>query len=1059
MIRAIISEIAIQKIRNKMAGGAHEAEQASGQQQSERQANGQQAARESANDSRTNLLMLRIVALVVDMIPVFFIVLIIQALIAGVSGQSFGLGVGFFVFPAWVIARFAYHTPLEHYFGRTAGKLAAGLKVYGADGESPPSLQETAIRNALRVLDGLFFNLVGFVAAVASKDGQRLGDMAAGTTVLAADGPTPLRDALDHARTQRSAAESQQQEEHRQATDQQAAFSSQSEEPEPEGAAKAADGDSDQQALDDVQEEVFRVLRKHNEYAYVFREPENLLLFDTRGNDAQTVITPISREGRATISKQAPQSTFSHYEEIFDSFFGNSSFGSQGTQSGSGPKIDMLMINGEQAWKAQGEDSESGARTLLCLTRATFQAPDGQPTSHAVTTLDHLEHELLAYDPRRTLDELDQWVAGLDQETIRRRSGRLIYSPPPRQSEQPVSPQPEVQSTSGQSYLSLYAKDLTASARAGNIPPVIGREEQIRQVLRTLSRTTKNNPVLRGEAGVGKTAVAEGLARLAAGIEEGRKVPKELAGMKIHELSISAMESGTTMRGMFEERLEGVLAEVKERGDVILFVDELHMLMSAGSHSQSSSPAAQILKPALARGEMKLIGATTTDEYRQIETDAAMERRLQPIDVPPLTPDQTAQVLFQTRSRYQKDDVIIRDEAIIAAAEWAGRYIEGNLPDRAIDLIDDAAAGKRMEGDGLVATADVSKLVEERTGIKPETSSADRAKLSGLEDELKARVIGQDDPVGAVARTVRRQQTLGDERPASLLFLGSSGVGKTELAKALASSLFGSERRMVRLDMSEFQDESGLNRMLGASRGYKDSEEGGQLTEAVRRQPYSVILMDEIEKANRNVLTILLQLLGDGRLTDGRGREVDFKNTIVIMTSNVGAQRVLAGEKDPAVVTEDLLAAGFLPELVGRIDERVVFHPLSGEDLQRIVRGLAGKVSERAQRRQGVELEVHETLIADIAERGHDPRFGARDIQNEVRRRIEDYFADLITRGYVGGDSGIRRVGLWYDAEDREDHLYDPQERESEERDSTEETGSQHPEEGQETPKRERPEE
>ena len=984
MIRAIITEVATGMIRNKFRSGPQEAEGAQGTvgATTGAQAGSQQGPVRSTLSQDSSVernparcLPYRIVALLIDAIPVFIIAILAAALIQFVTGLNADVSSYFILLALFVVARVAYHTPLEHYYGFTPGKYVAGIRVYGPDGENPPSLQAAAIRNALRLVDGFYFYLVGFVVALFSGERKRIGDWAAGTKVLKINERSLLQKAADATKPNTAAGHEQQRSQ-----------------PSPEPSTQQPEAVAHQQAIDRVLEEVVRIVDGHGEHAYVFRTGRAVLIFGSRGQHTQTVVFPAWGEGHATLSEDG----------------------------------DTVLLNGQEWISNVAEDGTS--RYLQCLTAATFQTSEGQPTSHHVTTLAYLEHELLAYNERRTLEEVDNEVASLDPEDHRRLSSRLVYSPPQRQAEQPVGPQPVPESTDGQqTYLSLYAKDLTASARSGEMPPVIGREDQIKQVLRTLSRTTKNNPVLRGEAGVGKTAVAEGLARLAAGIEEGREIPKELSGMEIHELSLSAMEAGTAMRGIFEERLEGLLVEVKGRDDVILFVDELHRLMSAGSHSESASPAAQILKPALARGEMKLIGATTTDEYRQIESDAAMERRLQPVNVPPLTTDQTVQVLNQTRSRYEKDDVTLPDEALSAAAEWADRYIPGNLPDRAIDLVDSVAAAKRMEGGGVVTTADVSDIVEESTGIKPETSGADRARLSGLENELKDRVIGQDHAVSKVARTIRRQQTLGDERPASLLFLGSSGVGKTELAKALAYSLFGSDRRMVGLDMSEFQDEMSLSRLLGASRGYKESEEGGQLTEAVRRQPYSVILLDEIEKANGRILTILLQLLDEGRLTDGRGREVDFKNCVVIMTSNVGAERVLAGEEDPGVVTEDLLAAGFPPELLGRMDERVVFHPLSGDDLQQIVRGLVARVAERAKRKQGVELGVDDMLIAAIADEGYDPRFGARDLRNQVRHRVEDYFTNLITDGRVGGDSGIQRVELWYDAEDREQHWYVPE--------------------------------
>lgn len=364
-----------------------------------------------------------------------------------------------------------------------------------------------------------------------------------------------------------------------------------------------------------------------------------------------------------------------------------------------------------------------------------------------------------------------------------------------------------------------YAKDLTAQAKKGNLEPVIGREQEVKQVLRTLGRTSKNNPVLVGEAGVGKTAVAEGLARIAAGLEG--EVPAALKKKKIMELDLTAIDSGTMYVGVFEERMEEIV-QMASRPGVILFVDELHRLMTLGSNMNQSSPGAQILKPALARGDIELIGATTLDEYREIEKDPAMERRFQPITVPPLTAEATTEVLQRIRGKWESTgEVRIEEGAIIAAAPWAEKYLKGNLPDSAISLVDDAVSSARVESAGTVTEQDLSTVIEEQTGIKARSSGEDLVRLKKLEGELQQRVVGQDEAARTVSKTIQRRTALGDEKPASLLFLGPTGIGKTELAKALAESLFGSESEMIRLDMSEFQDQNMISRLTGASRGYK----------------------------------------------------------------------------------------------------------------------------------------------------------------------------------------------------------------------------------------------
>lgn len=565
-----------------------------------------------------------------------------------------------------------------------------------------------------------------------------------------------------------------------------------------------------------------------------------------------------------------------------------------------------------------------------------------------------------------------------------------------------------------------YTKNLTKEAKRGKIDPVVGREAEVKQVVRVLGRTKKNNPVLVGEAGVGKTAIAEGLARIAAGLEG--DPPPELKGKRILELDLTAIDSGTIYRGMFEERMQRVIREAS-RPDVILFVDELHRLMGLGSSAEAEkSPGAQMLKPALARGEVTVIGATTPDEYREIEKDPALARRFQPVQVGPLSTEATTEVLHKLGPKWEAGGVVsIDEEALSVAASWAERNLRGHLPDSAISLVDDAVSGKKSEGGGVVTKEDLAAVIEEQTGIKTQASAGELARLRGLEDELKRRVVGQDHAVEVVAKTIRRRTALGEERPASLLFLGPSGVGKTELAKALAEALFGDERAMIRLNMSEFSREGSEWRLIGSPKGHKESESGGQLTEEVRRRPYSVVLLDEIEKAHPQIHTLLLQLLDEGTLSDGLGREVDFTHAIIVMTSNVGAARILAGDTGADGAVDDLIRAGFPPEVVGRMDEKVVFRPLGEEALEGIVRLLVKKPLARVEERQGVEVAVDESLIRSIARAGRDPRLGARELRSEVRSRVEDRITELVVDGALGGGSG--KVVLYHDEETGEDQV------------------------------------
>ena len=565
--------------------------------------------------------------------------------------------------------------------------------------------------------------------------------------------------------------------------------------------------------------------------------------------------------------------------------------------------------------------------------------------------------------------------------------------------------------------LDQYGRDLTAMARAGMLDPVIGREEEIGRVIRILCRRTKNNPCLIGEPGVGKTAVAEGLAQR---IAEGA-VPESLRDKRLLSLDLTGMVAGTKYRGDFEERVKNALSEVSRAGDVLLFIDELHNLIGAGA-AEGAVDAANILKPVLARGELQLVGATTIDEYRRhIEKDAALERRFQPVTVAEPTAAQTATVLRGLREKYEAHHrVTIADEALSAAVTLAARYVPDRFfPDKAIDLLDEAAARVCLRGDGAeeVTAADVAAVVASWTGIPVrQVTCEEGARLQSLEETLHRRLVGQEEAVRAVARAVRRGRVgLQDpNRPAgSFIFLGPTGVGKTALCKALAQALFGDEKAIIRLDMSEYMEKHAVSRLIGSPPGYVGHEEGGQLTEAVRRRPYSIVLLDEIEKAHPDLFHLLLQILEDGQLTDSRGRRVDFRNTLVIMTSNVGARR-LAGEGrmgfSADAVTADRGAAMselrqlFRPELLGRVDEIVFFHPLTPQQAQTIAAGMLEELCKRLQS-LGYACSVGEEVAPFLARVGFDAAHGARPLRRTIRTRVEDPLAEKLLAGaYQKGD-------------------------------------------------------
>ena len=642
------------------------------------------------------------------------------------------------------------------------------------------------------------------------------------------------------------------------------------------------------------------------------------------------------------------------------------------------------------------------------------------------------------------------------------------------------------------SALEEFTRDLTESARAGRLDPVIGRDEEIRRVIQILSRRTKNNPVLIGEPGVGKTAIAEGLAERIAAAD----VPEELLDKRVLSLDLSGMVAGTKYRGEFEERIKKTIDEVKKVGNVILFIDELHTIVGAGS-AEGAVDAANILKPALSRGEIRVVGATTLDEYRKyIEKDAALERRFQPVTVGEPSPEATLEILKGLRDKYEAHHKLtITDEALEAAVSLSRRYINDRfLPDKAIDLMDEAASQVRMSAEstspdlksleekinalhrekadaiaaqdyekaaqlrdleqkytqqvdierenwkkslstnrGSVGAEDIAKVVAGWTGIPVTRLTEDESmRMLRLEETLHKRVVGQDEAVTAVAKAIRRSRVgLKDpKRPiGSFLFLGPTGVGKTELCKTLAETMFGDENAMIRLDMSEYMEKHTVSRLVGSPPGYVGHEEGGQLTEKVRRKPYSVVLFDEIEKAHPDVWNILLQILEDGIVTDSQGRRVDFKNTIIVMTSNVGAKNITAAEtplgfhsgdksaeEDEAKRYErirqavmDDLKKTFRPEFLNRIDEIIVFRQLTQENIREIASRML-QVTGRRMAEQGITLDVDDDALTELARDGFDPQYGARPLRRSIQNLVEDAVAEQMLEGRLrsGGTAHVR---------------------------------------------------
>ncbi|MCP3103860.1 AAA family ATPase [Myxococcus sp. K15C18031901] len=668
-----------------------------------------------------------------------------------------------------------------------------------------------------------------------------------------------------------------------------------------------------------------------------------------------------------------------------------------------------------------------------------------------------------------------QFLAGVDVNELRKRIAA--------QGGPPVAPAPGGGGRQGSGLppnLTRFTRDLSVLARAGELDPVIGREKEIHRVIRILSRKTKNNPVLIGEPGVGKTAIAEGLAqRIVTG-----DVPEVLKGKRVLSLDIGSVLGGTKFRGEFEERFKGLMDEIRAlKGQIILFIDEVHTVVGAGN-AEGAVDAANLLKPALARGELQCLGATTLDEYRKnIEKDAALERRFQPVMVAEPTPEQAIEILRGLRDAYEAHHrVKILDTALTAAVELSDKYVNDRfLPDKAIDLLDEASAMVRLgartapdrlgemetllaqkekdksaavagerydeasrvkaeleslraELDGLrtqwqqkrgvteptVSPEDIATVVSEWTGIPARKLQLEEGqRLLEMEDALKRRVVGQEDALRAISEAVRRARAgLKDpNRPiGSFLFLGPTGVGKTETARALADYLFNDENAMIRLDMSEFQERHTVSRLIGAPPGYVGYEEAGRLTEAVRRRPYSVLLFDEVEKAHPDVFNLLLQILDDGRLTDSRGRTVDFKNAVIIMTSNLGSEAMgaaraalgfqraadeeKAGQARATEAVMNALRGHFRPEFINRIDEIVVFHPLNPDQLRRIVDTML-EATRRKLHGQNLQLDLTDAARDALAEQGFEPRYGARPLRRVIQRELETEISRMLLRGEV----------------------------------------------------------
>ena len=708
--------------------------------------------------------------------------------------------------------------------------------------------------------------------------------------------------------------------------------------------------------------------------------------------------------------------------------------------------------------------------------------------SEAIDAITGTEHVLLAILTRdecfaaRMLESI-----GVDLSELIRSTEAFIDHVVERNDEE-MRPQPSAVSYGTSETLSpellAYGVDLTRRAREGKVDPVIGRRKEIEKVVQILSRRSKNNPVLIGEPGVGKSAVVEGLAQA---IVSG-SVPELLRGKTVFSLDLSGLVAGTRYRGDFEERLKKIIDKITSNRDIILFIDEIHMIVGAGSSSENTMDASNILKPMLARGELQTVGATTLEEYRKyIEKDAALERRFTPVIVSEPNIEDSISILRGIKDKYEAHhNVVITDSAIEAAVRLSDRYITDRfLPDKAIDLIDEAASKARLDAytgpeefrageeslarlradrekaakwndaarvarldreietltKDLAARRDqwnsersaarlsigaeeVAAIVSGWTGVPVnKLTEAESERLMHLEEELHRRIVGQEEAVVAVAKAIRRARAgLKDAgKPiGSFIFVGPTGVGKTDLSKALAESMFGDEKMLVRLDMSEYMEKNSVSKLIGAPPGYVGFDEGGgQLTERIRRQPYSVVLFDEIEKAHSDVFNLLLQILDDGRLTDSRGRVVSFKNTVIILTSNVGAHEVREAaplgfsqvSKESAYDNmkeriEEALKRQFKPEFLNRLDDVIVFHKLSREDAALICERIVSSLQKRLKARE-IELEVRPAALEKLVDEGYSEEFGARPLKRVVRRRIEDRLSEEILQGRVGGGSSV----------------------------------------------------
>ena len=761
------------------------------------------------------------------------------------------------------------------------------------------------------------------------------------------------------------------------------------------------------------------------------------------------ILLGLVREGTAVAGKvlKANNVTEDKIMEMIAKFISTDGKLSVADPSGYTPSAKRVL---EQAMQ---ESKESGSRLVGTEHLLLAILKDGNcVASRIITTLGASTQKI--YSQLNSAMGRDQFV---EEKADKERSGRVSQTPT----------------------LDQFSRDLTALAREGKLDPVVGREREIMRMIQILSRRTKNNPCLVGEPGVGKTAVVEGLAnRIVA-----NNVPEVIENKRLLTLDLSAMVAGSKYRGEFEERIKRVIAESGADGEVLLFIDEIHTIIGAGG-AEGALDAANILKPALARGELQIIGATTLEEYRKhIEKDAALERRFQPITVEEPSEEESIAILRGIKEKYEEHHKVrIDDEAILAAVKLSARYINDRyLPDKAIDLIDEASSKLRITHSGEpktikrlreqllllegekedcirkedfeaaslikkkqeqkkkkldkvleewkqdkeenqlhVTESDIALIVSDWTRIPAEKlSESESEKLKKLEQMLHARVIGQDEAVHAVAQAIKRGRVgLKDpKRPiGSFMFLGPTGVGKTELSKALAEVVFGSEQNLIRVDMSEYMEKYSVSKMIGSPPGYVGYDEGGQLSEKVRRNPYSVILFDEIEKAHPDVLNILLQVLDDGHITDSQGRKVSFKNTIIIMTSNVGAEQIVSPKKlgfDSSADQRDRdytymktkvleeLKRLFKPEFLNRIDEIIVFRPISKENMAQILEIMLKNLYQRAKGEMNLGISLDKKAKSFLIEKGYDPKFGARPLKRTIQTEVEDILSEAILEGEV----------------------------------------------------------